>query len=141
MSTLNLITLVSLLIALSGAAERLTEIVKGLIPFLNQENEDPVKEARRKSSIQFLAVISGIVTAILSSPVIEPVLQQLVGGNNQNWNAAPSIFALGLLSSFGAAFWNSILEYLLKVKDIKEVMAKKLKETTTGNPPANNPVP
>jgi len=128
-TTINLVTVVSLLIALSGASERLTEIVKGLIPFLNLENPDPTKEGWRKAAIQLLAVVSGILTAMLASSVIEPILKQVVGGDNQNWNAAPAIFALGLLASFGAAFWNSILEYLIKTKNIKELTVKKLEET------------
>lgn len=128
MTTTDLIVIVTLLIALSGASERLTEIIKGILPFLNKENTNPTFEGFRRAGIQLLAVVSGISTAFLSSSVIEPILKKAVGGDDQNWNSMPAIFALGLLASFGAAFWNSILEYLLKAKDIQEVTAKKLKE-------------
>jgi len=34
------------------------------------------------------------------------------------------LFVLGLLASGGSGFWNSILSYLLKVKDIKGEVLK-----------------
>ena len=34
-----------------------------------------------------------------------------------------SIFGLGLLASGGSGFWNSILTYVTKVKDIKKIEA------------------
>lgn len=138
MTTVNLMLIVSLLIALSGASERLTEIIKGALPFLNNESTDATYEGFRRAGIQLLAVLSGIGTAFLSKSVIDPILTQIVGGNEQNWSSTPAIFALGLLASFGAGFWNSILEYLLKTKDIKELTAKKLAEKPN-ELPANSP--
>jgi hypothetical protein len=44
MDLTRLTTIVSLLVALSVASERLVEIIKGLVPFLNQQNVDPKKE-------------------------------------------------------------------------------------------------
>jgi hypothetical protein len=35
----------------------------------------------------------------------------------------PSLIALGFLASGGSGLWNSILTYLLQVKDIKEGLA------------------
>ena len=70
MNLTDLSSLVSVLVALSVAAERLVEIVKGFVPFLNQENGDPRMEGIRKSLLQILAVASGIVTVFLTRPVI-----------------------------------------------------------------------
>ncbi len=72
MNLTDLSTLVSLLVALSVAAERLVEIIKGFVPFLNQENNDPRVEGIRKSLLQLLAVVSGIVTVFLTQPVRRP---------------------------------------------------------------------
>lgn len=118
MDITRLTAIVSILITLSIASERLVEIIKGLMPPLNQENSNPTKEGWRRASIQVLAIVSGIFTAWLASHVPE-------GGIGNNLF---TILAFGLLASGGSAFWNSILEYLLKVKDIKEAKAETIKE-------------
>jgi len=105
--------IVGLLLAVSIASERLVEIVKGFIPWLNQANVDPVHEGFRKSALQLLAVVSGIVTAYLSSPVLA---QSLSGISDRRI----VIVSIGLLASGGSAFWNAILSYLLQVKDLKK---------------------
>jgi hypothetical protein len=108
----KLTAVVSLLVALSVAAERLVEIVKGMIPSLNLECADPRLEAWRRCSIQLLAVVAGILTVILSRRAIPTGLVNL-----DDWGG---VLALGLLSSGGSGFWNSILTYVAKVKDVKE---------------------
>jgi drug/metabolite transporter (DMT)-like permease len=112
-------TVVALLVALSVASERLVEIIKGLIPGLNQENSDPKKEGRRKAALQVLAVLSGIVTALLAGPAIRGIL-------SESWCTLSGLIALGLLASGGSGFWNAILTYVKLVKDIKEKSLSKL---------------
>jgi len=129
MDTSKLVTIVSLLITLSIASERLSEIVKGLIPLLNQENPDPDKEGWRRAAIQILAVASGIVTTIIARPIITEMFKGLFG-NDTNLDLSfpsPAIFALGLLASGGSAFWNSILEYFLQIKDLREIKVERAK--------------
>lgn len=120
----KLITIVTLLIAVSVASERLVEIIKGFSPFLNTEKTDVNLEGRRKSYLHILAVISGIVTALLARSVINDVFDNLYNDVSH----ALTILAVGLLASGGSGFWNSILTYLLKVKDIKDVEADKAKK-------------
>ena len=110
--------IVALLAALSMASERLVEIIKGLIPSLNQENPNPKKEGWRKAAIQFLAVGAGILTAILAYPALDTVFKEPGAG---------TILALGLLASGGSGFWNGILTYLKNVKDIKKGEALRLR--------------
>src|SRR5207245_9583957 len=57
-------TIVTLLIALSVASERLVEIIKGVIPFLNQQNQNATQEGWRRAAAQGMAVVAGRVTAI-----------------------------------------------------------------------------
>ena len=121
----NLLSLVTLLIALSVASERLVEIIKNAVPWLNQKKEDTREEGWRKSILQALAVIAGIVTAILA----EPAIGGIVTGP---WNTFTGIIALGLLASGGSGLWNSVLTYLLKVKDIKSAQAKKVVSASGG---------
>ena len=114
-----LAVIVSVLVCLSVASERLVEIIKGIFPFLNQENKDDTKEGWRKAILQALAVCSGIATAFLAKPALVGVLP---GG----WTSLPAIFALGFLASGGSGLWNGVLTYVKNVKDIKKWTAKEL---------------
>jgi hypothetical protein len=111
---------VSLLLALSIASERLVEIIKGFIPFLNQQNSDPNKEGRRRAILQIIAVIAGIVTtALLAKLPNQEIIPSLT--KIQNWGI---IIAIGLLASGGSGFWNSVLTSLTKIKDIIKLEAQ-----------------
>jgi hypothetical protein len=116
----HLSSLVALLVALSAASERLVEIVKGLVSFLNMENKDPKREGWRRASLQTLAVAAGVVTALLARPAIQGVV-------SESWSTLPGILALGLLASGGSGLWNSVLTYVTLVKDIKELDADEKK--------------
>jgi hypothetical protein len=117
MDTTQIVALVSLILALSIASERLVEIVKGLVSWLNLENSDARQEGWRRSVLQLLAVASGILTAFLARNAIPTGL--LPSGVAGAW----SVVALGLLASGGSGFWNSILSYMAHVKEIKKVDA------------------
>jgi len=123
----TLAVIVTLLIGLSVASERLVAIVKGLIPFLNQENANPVFEGWRTSALQALAVAAGIVTALLARPLIPSIVP--------GWDNLPGLLALGLLASGGSGFWNSIQGYVNLVKDIKK-LERREKRLEARLPPA-----
>ena len=125
----KLTTIVSLIMALSIASERLVEIIKGLIPFLNQENADATKEGWRRAALHILAVAAGIVTALLARSSIP----ENVYAPSNDW----SLIALGFLASGGSSLWNSVLTYLLKIKDLKELDAKE-KKAALGEPTGGN---
>ncbi len=115
----NISTLVALLVALSVASERLVDIIKGVVPFLNRENLDAKKEGWRRSSLQTLAVVSGIVTTLLTQHTIKGI----VGGP---WDSPAGILALGLLASGGSGFWNAVLKYVAGLKDLQnQLVAEK----------------
>ncbi len=118
----KLAAIVSVLVALSVASERLVEITKGFSEFLNEENSDKRKERWRRAALQGIAVVAGIVTALLAQPAIKGV----VPGLSEHYTG---ILALGLLASGGSGFWNAVLTYVLNVKDIKKVEAEKTKKS------------
>lgn len=122
-----LIGLVSILITLSIASERLVEIIKGFIPYLNIEQTDPKAEARRKALIHILSVTSGVITAFLAKPILAGIINELFKSSPPNLDNFPLILALGLLASGGSGLWNSVLEYLLKIKNLKEVKVERAK--------------
>ena len=116
-----LAVIVSVLVCLSVASERLVEIIKGIFPFLNQENENARKEGWRRAILQLFAVCSGIATAFLARPALVEVLPS-------TWTTLPAVFALGFLASGGSGLWNGVLTYIKNVKDIKKWTAKELGE-------------
>src|SRR3954452_9073521 len=75
----NLTTLVTSIIALSVAAERVVEIIKGVFVWLDKEKEDPRMEARRRASLQALAAAAGVGVSLLAWPVTKT---QLPEGSN-----------------------------------------------------------
>ena len=113
----SLSNIVSVIIVLSVASERLVEIIKGLIPAINKANPDPAKEGRRKALLQSLAVIAGVVTSIIAMKTLQGVVPDA-------WNTPMGVFGLGLLASGGSGFWNSVLGYVNEVKNIKKAAAK-----------------
>jgi hypothetical protein len=104
------------LIALSIASERPVDIIKGLVPWLNQQRRKPAEEGWRKATLQILAVMAGITTAWLANAAIPKGI-----GIPDNWTGT---LALGLLASGGSGFWNSILTYVTKAKDLKAAEAE-----------------
>ena len=119
MSTETLTAIVTLLVALSVASERLVEIIKGFVSWLNEEQKtadgktDNRREGYRKAVLQILAVLAGIFTAWIAQPAIEAADIQGLDGF---WG----ILALGLLASGGSGFWNSVLTYVKTVKDLNK---------------------
>lgn len=73
MDTTKLTTVISLLVAVSIASERLVDIIKGLVPLLNQQRRKPVEEGWRKAALQVIAVIAGT-TAWLAGPAVPAFL-------------------------------------------------------------------
>ncbi|MDM2844201.1 hypothetical protein NMD21_19410 [Citrobacter portucalensis] len=115
----KLISIIGVLISLSIASERLVEITKGFIPMLREPLSDQASEHKRRSILQVLAVLSGIITAYLSKNIMPTDIVFLTTNMG--------LITLGLLASGGSAFWNAILTYMSNVKDIKRVEADKAK--------------
>ena len=133
-ATTKLTALVTIILALSIASERLVEIVKGIIPFLSKENSNETFEGWRRSLLQLLAVASAIFTAFISSDYIPHGLVELPETFSEKW----AILGLGLLASGGSGFWNSVLTYLGKAKDVKKAEAETKKVETDTKKIENN---
>lgn len=120
----KLYALVALILALSVASERLVEIIKGLSPWLDKAKTDSRGEGHRRAALQGLAVLAGLLTAVLAQPVMpEGILPK--GGLG---TGVLTTVALGLLASGGSGFWNAILSYVGKVKDVKSLEVSRLRK-------------
>ena len=120
MDITKIVAVVTLLVGLSIAAERLVEIVKGFIPKLDQPNQDPRAEGRRRALLQGLAVVAGILTCFVARPMI-PI-------DVFDATTTSGVVALGLLASGGSGFWNSILGIASGAKALKQAQASVQKE-------------
>jgi hypothetical protein len=118
----NISSIVTLLAALSVASERLVEIVKGLFSFLSAENPDATRERWRKTTLQILALVAGLLTAWLTKDT--SAVKALIPDTTLAW------IPLGLLASGGSGFWNSIQTYLAKAKELKKAEVENKKVQT-----------
>jgi hypothetical protein len=126
-------TALPLVTALSVATERLVEIIKQVVPFLNQPNTDAVKEGWRHATLQALAVVAGIVTVTLVKWANAAAIPDA-------WQSPSGLIALGLLASGGSGFWNSISTFVLKLKDLKQLDVTQKSQTIAGIARAGGPV-
>lgn len=116
-------TNVAYLAGLSAAAERLVEILRGLtfltfpksVPPTGRQKttEDIIKESKRVTKVNLLAVGTGVVTALLAYligvlPVADGWLEAIV---------------FGVLAGAGSGFWNGVLSYMIQVKDLTKEKA------------------
>ena len=109
----NLESAIGLILVVSIASERLVEIVKGVLPWLNTERSNSVSEGYRRALLQLLAVAAGIFTAFLASPII--------AADGQDGLTRPgALLGIGLLASGGSGLWNAVLGYFLQIKDLKK---------------------
>jgi hypothetical protein len=106
-------SIVAMLVILSVASERLVEIIKGFVPFLDIEQTDRKKESMRKALLHILAILAGIATALLAMEALATYVPN-------NLNKTYGVVALGLLASGGSGLWNSILGYANEVKKLKK---------------------
>lgn len=119
---------VSLLIGMSVATERLVEILKGAVPQLYTKQADRRHESLRCIAVQLIAVACGALTALLAKDFLPPGRMQDVAG--KPWGA----LGLGLLLSGGSGFWNSILTYLVGLKDLQKQEAAKIAREVAAEP-------
>jgi hypothetical protein len=128
-------SLAVVMIALSAANERLVEIIKSMFP--NQLGAppattppvpvDPRQEARRQRRVQFvLLVCAWVVSAFVlfsqagaKHPFYECFWAPFPITSGSDAFTVPT-FVLALLTSGGAAFWNSVLDFTKAAKQIKE---------------------
>ncbi len=114
----GLTPVVTLLIALSVASERFVEIVKNMFSFLSEQQPKAADESRRKLILQLLAFAAGCLATWLAMPIVVETLPQTAPAHR--WSV---ILALGALASGGSGFWNTILSYLLNIKNLKRAEA------------------
>ena len=124
----SLPAVITLLIALSVATERVVEIIKNLVPQLDCEATDPKAEGRRRAALHALAAVAGIAIALLSWPIFSDAIPHMKEPDSES--KVTTVLAIGLLASGGSGFWNSILTIVLNLKQLKAVEVSEKKADT-----------
>jgi hypothetical protein len=125
----GLIQLVTILIVLSVSSERLVEIVKSRITALRTADADPAEEAKRCGYLHMLAVVAGCFTAYLALPWIKSLLSLSAGYQLPD---SQLVLGLGLLASGGSSLWNTVLSYLVGIKQAQKNDLQQMKNTWHG---------
>lgn len=122
---------ISIILAVSLASERLIELLKTLIPWLatqksktDENTEELISEKFRRIIIQLISLFCGFITAYFlaqNDNQSEYDFTYIYGtGEDDKIN----IIVLGILSSAGSVFWTQILGYTKALKDVKKQEAQ-----------------
>ena len=108
------------LVALSGATERLVEITKSFSKSLGHKGSPNSEEERkRRNRVHVLSVASGVITALLLGQAVPEELMALLKSDKSSvtngelpvpWLVC---IGLGILASRGSAFWSSVRDRCL----------------------------
>lgn len=113
METITL--LISYVVGIAVASERVVEMIKGVFPILWQAKDDPKEEAMRRSLLQGLSIVISVGAAFAATAALPNELKAL------GWlERAPGTIALGLMAAGGSGFWNAVLTLVGNIKDIKK---------------------
>ena len=132
MSLTDITKLVTLLAAMSVSVERIVEILKGFIPYLNKQLDPGSAENRRRAILHVIAALFGTLVAYLGHDQIgniaaaKPLL-------DLHWLG---YILIGLMTAGGSAFWNHVLDIIGALKTQQENTAKNM---VPGAPPAPAP--
>jgi hypothetical protein len=112
----------TLMAALSIAAERIVEIIKGIFPSLATTDTDANKERRRHMLLQFLAAFAGIGVAATAHDQVNKSLGDFLNTSSMVLMAA-KYAVIGVMVSGGSALWNHALDIVGALKTVQEKKA------------------
>lgn len=121
----SLINFVTVLLALSIASERLVEIIKGWSPRLYVTATNPAAERVRQLRVHLISLVtSALAVYLMQHYVIEAL--NLKPASPPAWLPLGTLtwIAFSVLASGGSSAWNSILTYLLSLKNLKRQEVK-----------------
>jgi hypothetical protein len=105
--------------ALGVATERITEVIKGFVPWLAFEQKGMAEELR-KAAIHILAIVIGSLLASQTYSQLPTSFGLPAGG-------FVMYLLLGAIASGGSGLWNSALDIVREVNKQKQILTDKLK--------------
>lgn len=119
MDMTKLTALLAFVSGLSVATERITEVIKGILPWLTTEKKGTTEEVR-KAIIHILAIVIGAVLASLS-------WGQVSGAIGSSTGTLGMYLLFGAMASGGSGLWNSVLDIVREVNRQKQLLTDTLK--------------
>jgi hypothetical protein len=122
----KLSTFFTLMAAMSIAAERVVEIIKGIFPSLAATDPDANKERRRHMVLQFLAALAGIIVAAAAHVQVNSSLGNFLNSDYDAWSLpgmglmTVKYLIIGVMVSGGSAMWNHALDIVGALKTVEE---------------------
>ncbi len=122
----KLSTFFTLMAAMSIAAERVVEILKGVFPSLAVAATDASKERRRHMTLQLMAAVSGIAVAAATRTQLNNVLGNILQPDSDIWSLSNmgsmglKYCIIGVMVSGGSAMWNHALDIVGALKTGQE---------------------
>jgi hypothetical protein len=115
--------------AMSIAAERVVEIIKGIFPSLAATDPDANKERHRHMTLQLLAAFAGIAVAIVTRDQVNKAIGDFLNPGNDPWSLLSmgsltlKYSTIGVMVSGGSAMWNHALDIVGALKTVQEKKA------------------
>ncbi len=112
--------------AMSIAAERVVEIIKGIVPSLAATDPDANKERRRHMVLQFLAAVAGIIVAAAAHVQVNSSLGNFLNSDYDAWSLpgmglmTVKYLIIGVMVSGGSAMWDHALDIVGALKTVEE---------------------
>lgn len=126
----TIMLLISYVLGIAVASERIVEMVKGVFPILWQAKADPKEEAFRRSLLQALSIAISVGVAFTATATLPNELKAL------GWvERLPGVFVLGLIAAGGSGFWNALLTLALNIKDLKKGEVEAQRKQLDGKAP------
>ena len=122
----KLSTFFTLMAAMSIAAERVVEILKGIFPSLAAAATDANKERRRHMTLQLVAALAGIAVAAATRTQLNSVLGNILQPDSDIWSLSNigsmglKYSIIGVMVSGGSALWNHVLDIVGALKTVQE---------------------
>jgi hypothetical protein len=131
----TIILLISYVVGIAVASERIVEMVKGVFPILWQAKDDPKEEGLRRSLLQGLSIAISVGAAFAATAALPTELKAL------GWvERSSGTVALGLVAAGGSGFWNVLLTLLLNIKDLKKGEVAAQRQNTDGPAAVSSPI-
>src|SRR3989442_9119664 len=140
MNTGELVSLTTMLLAISLASDRLVTLAKNAVPWLATPRtgadlkEDEGADRPRRLLVMLVAFVASLVTSAFFVPPGSKMLRKVpLGAVNESYQLPVVIVAL--LATGGSAFWGNVLGYARALRDVRAQEGDALRETSSRQTP------
>ena len=122
MDSTIIITLISVILSISLASERLVTFLKSVFPYLAgpQAPDIPDPNSNEEKVRKITLMIISFLTAWIAASFLNGKFDLFDGLDTKIENIKIPFLIIGLMASGGSAFWNSLLSYVKASRDVTQ---------------------